>query len=162
MRTMNIKFRSQQHSIDIFFLFLICSGLIGAGIYLPAQAGLDWDKKLEKAYHELAIGNVDRAAGMFASETKKHPEAGPPHCGLGLALKKLGKLSEAKAEFRRSTEVEPGYATSFYELGAMLESDKEYGEALKCFERYIQLEPTSQRLKTVEERIKFCRQNLPD
>jgi tetratricopeptide (TPR) repeat protein len=121
---------------------------------------IDWDKALEKGRYELSIGNVDKAIGMFQEKVNKHPESGACHTALGLALKKKGRLGEAKSEFRRSTEAQPDYPDGYYELGAMLESDKEYNGAAQSFEKYLQLKPDCNNRATVADRIKFCREHM--
>ena len=129
---------------------------------LPAVAerkAIDWDKRLKKGYYELSIGNMEKAIKIFSSEAKKHPEAGPPHTALGRALKKDAKKMEAKGEFRRATEVDPSYPDAYYELGAMMESDKEYALAAQAFETYLQLAPYSTRKVGVSERIRFCKEH---
>jgi tetratricopeptide (TPR) repeat protein len=97
---------------------------------------------------------------MFSDELRKHPEAGPPHVGLGQALKKKGKLGEAKSEFKRATEVDPGCADAFYELGAMQENDQEWQAAAGSFEQYLQLAPSANNAKSVAERLRNCREKM--
>lgn len=126
----------------------------------PAQCkSIDWEKKLESGYYELSIGNVDKAVDWFTKKVKSYPGSGACHTALGEALKKKGKLSEAKAEFQMATEVEPAYADGFYELGALLEADKEYLRAAQAFERYLTLKPDSNRKGAVADRIRFCREH---
>lgn len=121
---------------------------------------VDWDKTLKSGYNDLSLGNVDEAIGTFQGKCKKYPDSGACHNALGMALKKRGKLTEAKAEFRKATEVEPSFGDSYYELGSMLESDKDYAGAAQAFERYIQVKPDSDRRASVEDRIKFCKQHI--
>lgn len=123
-----------------------------------AERPVDWEKKLEKGYYELSIGNVDEAIKWFRAKVKSYATSGACHTGLGLALKKKGKLAEAMAEFQKATEVEPGYAEAFYELGAMLESDKDYAGAAQSFEKYLTLKPDSNRRNAVAERLRFCKE----
>ena len=123
-------------------------------------ASINWDKRLEKANQQLSIGEVDKAIAMLSDEVKKHPEAGPPHVALGRALKSKGRRSDAKSEFKRSTEVDPGYADAFYELGAMQDNDGEWQAAVSSFEQYLQLAPDSDRAKSVSERIRNCKEKL--
>lgn len=126
------------------------------------KSTIDWDKKLAKGYDWMTRGDYDKALLMFQAEVDKHPESGACRTALGLCLKKKGKMGEAKASLRRATEVEPEFAEAYYELGAMLQNDKDYVEALKCFERYMQLAPLSSKKASVEERIRDCRQNAAD
>lgn len=126
---------------------------------LPAQAKGDpnWDVALKDANHLLAIGESEKAAAIFESKIKKYPNSGACHTALGRALKRLGKLDQAKTEFLRSTEVEPNYADGFYELGVLQESDKEWAEAANAFTRYVELKPDSGQRRTVEDRILYCK-----
>jgi tetratricopeptide (TPR) repeat protein len=125
-----------------------------------AASTIDWDKRLEKASHQLAIGEVDKAIAMFSEEVKKHPEAGPPHVGLGQALKKKGRLSDAKSEFKRATEVDPGCAEAFYALGSMQENDSDWQAAAGSFEQYLQLAPGADNAKSAAERLRNCKEKM--
>jgi Flp pilus assembly protein TadD len=136
---------------------LICTQF---GWSAASAKNVDWDKTLKSGYNDLSLGNVDEAIGTFQDKCKKYPDSGACHNALGVALKKRGKLTDAKAEFRKATEVEPGFADSYYELGAMLESDKDYSGAAQSFQRYVQLKPESDRRATVEERIQYCKQHI--
>lgn len=143
---------------------LVLLSLMASIALFPSSASsasqIDWDKRLAKANQQMSIGEVDQAITMFTSEVNKHPEAGPPHVGLGRALKKKGKLSAAKSEFTRSTEVDTGYAPAFYELGAMQENDREWQAAASSFEQYLQLAPDADNAKAASERLRNCKQNL--
>lgn len=133
-----------------------------AASFLPVEAKskIDWDKKLAKGYRDLEIGEYDRAMAFFQKEVDSHPDSAAARTGIGLAFKKKGKPGEAVAALRRATEVEPDYAEAHYELGAVLESNKDYSEASKCFERYLQLAPLSSKKGSVEDRIRNCKQNM--
>ncbi|HNH74046.1 MAG TPA: hypothetical protein PLF23_09745, partial [Candidatus Obscuribacter sp.] len=94
---------------------------------------------------------------FFANKTKKYPSSGACHTALGRALKRLGKLDQAKEEFRVSMEVEPAYADGFYEFGVLSESDKQWAQAAEAFEKYIELKPDNAQRRTIEDRIKYCK-----
>ncbi len=127
----------------------------------PSSAGqINWDKKLEKGYYELSIGNVDQAIKMFQEKVKGHPESAACHTALGLALKKKGRLQEATVEFRAATAAEPTFANAFYELGVMQEANKDYAQALQAFEQYEQFSNDTYKKKTVEDRIRFCKEHI--
>jgi tetratricopeptide (TPR) repeat protein len=121
---------------------------------------VDWDKKLEKGYYELSIGNIDKAVEMFQEKVKAHPDSGACHTALGLALKKKNKFQNAKDEFAAATTSDPGYANGFYELGSMQESDKEYADAARSFEKFTELSNDTAKKKAVIERIKFCKEHI--
>ena len=139
---------------------LLLSGLSFSDQAAATPSKIDWDKKLATGYRDLDFGNYDKALHFFQSEINHHPESGAARTGMGLTLKKKGKPAEAVAAFRRATEVEPDYAESHYELGALLENDKNYSEACKCFERYLQLAPLSSKRASVEDRIRNCKENM--
>ncbi len=121
---------------------------------------VDWEKKLHKGYYDLSIGNTEEAIVFFQKQVKSYPASGACHTGLGVALKRKGKMTEAKAELRRSTEVEPTYADAFYELATMLESDKDYTGAVQSYEQYLVLKPDSNRRTVVADRIRFCKEHM--
>ena len=123
---------------------------------VSAKTDTDWEKELEKGNHELAIGKIDEAIKIFEKKVDKNPQSGACRTALGMALKKKGKTSEAKAQFREATRNEPTYAQGFYELGSVCESDKEWKEAEQSFQRYLELKPDDSKRKTVEDRIRFC------
>lgn len=140
---------------------VVAGGLLGTG--LPAYGSdkpIDWDKKLVKARQLMDTNNVEEAMAIYEEQLKKHPEVAPLHCDLGKCLKKRGKLSLARSEFKRATEVDANYAESWYELGAMYESDKDYQLAVNAFERYLSLAPYSERKDAVKDRLNFCKQKL--
>lgn len=142
------------------FLATLCLSFVTASVPVFSKSNIDWDKKLAKGFRDLEIGEYDRAMSFFQSEVDHHPECGAARTGLGLAFKKKGRAAEAIAAIRRATEVDPDYAESHYELGALLESNKDYSEACKCFERYLQLAPLSNKKDSVEDRIRNCKQNM--
>ncbi len=145
------------------------AGVVLAVLFLAAGFGqgslasnkpIDWDKRLAKARQLMDTNNVEEAMKILSDELKKHPEAAAPHTDLGKAYKKRGKMMLAKSEFRRATEVDPSYAEAWYELGAMEQADKEFELAVRAFERFLQMQPYSDRKATVEERIRACKSNL--
>ena len=86
---------------------LLATGFISLGLPVQAKSDPNWDVALKDGNHLLAIGESERAAAIFESKIKKYPNSGACHTALGRALKRLGKLDQAKTEFLRSTEVEP-------------------------------------------------------
>jgi Flp pilus assembly protein TadD len=117
----------------------------------------DWDKYLEKGYHQLSIGNTEEAVKIFSEKVRKYPSSAACHTGLGRALKRLGKISEAKTEFRTATEVEPAFADGFYELGVVLESDRDWQGAVRAFETFLSLKPDASQRQALSDRIRFCK-----
>lgn len=124
---------------------------------LAAKSAPDWDKKLEKGYHELQIGQTDKAIDIFGKHVKKYPESGACHTAYGRALKRKGRIQDAKEEFRKATTAEPTYADGFYELGVLCEGDREWKEAEAAFTKFVSLSPDASKRKAVEDRIRYCK-----
>lgn len=80
----------------------------------------------------------------------RHFEA---HYNLGNVYSDLGNLALAKVHYELSTEIEPEYPNSFYNLGLVLISLKQYKEAIQSINRYVELAPTSEQA-TANELIK--------
>lgn len=143
-------------------LAVVVTGVF-SGSSLPAFAGkkpIDWEKELVKERQLMETNNVEEAMKILDKYLKKYPDAGPVHCDMGKCLRKRGKIGQARAEFRRGTEVDPNYAENWYELGASYETDKEWQLAVDCFEKYLSLAPYSDRKESVKDRINFCKAKL--
>lgn len=144
--------------------------LVGLAIVLalpassgPAFAGgdvQDWDKVLKQGNDELAQGMTEKAISFFEGKCKKYPLSGACHCALGKSLKRLGKISEGKEELRKATDLDPNYPPAWYELGVMLESDRDYNGAVAAFDRFLGLNQDQAQRKLVEDRIRFCKEHM--
>ena len=145
-------------ALSIAVLFIALFGLNTPSI--AKDKPIDWDKRLVKARQLMDTNNVEEAEKIYDNELKKHPESGAVRTDLGKCYKKRGHQAQAKASFKRATEVEPAYAEAYYELGAMQESDKEYELAVASYEHFLQLAPYADRRESVKDRINFCKGNL--
>lgn len=146
-----------HHSPEIKIVFALVAGLISISLPSFASKGPpDFEQLLKNGYNNLAQGRTNEALEMFQNKTAKYPDSPVCHTAVGRALKRLGKFSEAKVEFRKATECDAGYADAFYELGSVLESDKEWDGAARAFQRYLELKPDSALRQTVDDRIKYC------
>lgn len=120
----------------------------------------NWDKELEKGYHELKMGNIDESIKIFQGKVNKNPASGQCHCALGEALKKKGQHDAAKKEFLLATQVEPGFGESHYHLGQCYEFDNQWQDAINSYKRYMELKPEAGRRQALEDRIAFCEGKL--
>jgi tetratricopeptide (TPR) repeat protein len=133
--------------------------VLGAGLNsLPSSCGApaDMSKVLKSGYENLSQGRTEEALAFFQGKLKKYPNSGLLHLGIGKALKRLGKLGEAKQEFRTATQVEPSFADGFYELGVCMESDKEWLAAADAFQKFLQLKPDAGDRRAITDRIRYC------
>lgn len=147
-------------SVALVLMATCLPAMVGSQAEGKSSKSIDWEKKLGKGYYELSIGDVDKAITMFAEKVKAHPESGACHTALGVALKKKGRLQDAKNEFLAATQSDPSFANGFYELGSMQEGDKEFAPAAQSFERFEQLSTDTAKKKVVEDRIRFCKERM--
>ena len=63
------------------------------------------------------------------------------HVQAGLAAQKQGRMNEAITEFRRVTELAPGLAAAFVNLGAAYFQTRNYGSAIPPLKRALELNP---------------------
>jgi tetratricopeptide (TPR) repeat protein len=141
----------------VYALFVLAMLAVTFCPTVLAAKDVDWDKTLFRGYDQLGKGNTEEAIKFFQEKVRKYPTSAECHTGLGKSLKRLHKISEAKEEFRRATECDPNFADGFYELGAVLEDDKDWQNAATAFEKFLQLKPDSGNRKTVADRITYCR-----
>ncbi len=137
--------------ISIIFIAINCM----LAVSLPAIAGgeTDWQKVLAEGNHELSMGNSEKAADIFAKKVSKYPNSAVCHVAMGKAYKRLGRIDDAKSEFRKATEVEPCCPDGFYELGVMQESDRNWASAVTCFEKYLELKPDASERQALGDRF---------
>ncbi|MCA9801485.1 MAG: tetratricopeptide repeat protein, partial [Cyanobacteria bacterium HKST-UBA02] len=56
-------------------------------------------------------------------------------------LFQLKKNDEALAKWKRAIELDPGFASAYYNIGQLLESEKKLDESLKYYARAIAIDP---------------------
>jgi tetratricopeptide (TPR) repeat protein/serine/threonine protein kinase len=83
------------------------------------------------------------AVRFFAIAVALNPDNAGARLNLGVALRKLGKLEEATAEYRKAIELRPDYAMPYSNLGNALASQKKFDEALVAFREAIRRKPDS-------------------
>jgi len=150
---------SARTSQKVPYIFLIMSfATLLAPFSLAKET--DWQKVLAEGNHELAVGNTNHAVAIFSQKVKKYPSSAACHTALGRAYKRLGKIDEAKAEFKQATQLEPDFPDGFYELAVIEESDKHWADASAAFEKYLLLKPNISERQALSDRIKFCKDQL--
>lgn len=114
-------------------------------------------KPMAQATQEFEKGNYQVAQDAFLKLVTKYPSSAELRNMLAKSYKRLGKFDEAKGEFRAAIQCDANYADAYYELGCMLESDKDFKSAVVSFEKYLELKPSSSQRKLIEDRIQFCK-----
>ena len=107
------------------------------------------NESVEDALCNLGIlkssqGDLTKSIDYLTQCLKKSPRHFEAHYNLGNVYSELGNLELAKVHYELSTEIEPGYPNSFYNLGLVLISMKQYKEAIQSINKYVDLAPNSE------------------
>lgn len=110
---------------------------------------IDNGESIEDALCNLGIlkssqGDLTKAIDYLTQCLKKSPRHFEAHYNLGNVYSDLGNLELAKVHYELSTEIEPNYPNSFYNLGLVLISLKRYKEAIQAINQFVELAPTSE------------------
>jgi protein O-mannosyl-transferase len=88
------------------------------------------------------IENADRRAeGAPEASKPAEPRKALPYIGLGLALRKSGRVGEAIACYHRALEFDPGSAFAYSNLGHALEELGDIPAATSQYEKALELAP---------------------
>ncbi len=82
----------------------------------------------------------ERAIFAFKRASDLDPAWATPHANLGSAFETLGKLQRAEAAYRRSVEVDTGYARGWHKLYRLLRERRD-AEAATCIEEAFRADP---------------------
>ena len=119
---------------------------------------IDNGESVEDALCNLGImksgqGEHAIAIDFLTKCLQKNPRHFEAHYNLGNVYSDLGNLELAKVHYELSTQIEPNYPNSFYNLGLVLISMKRYKEAIHRINQFVELAPDSE-LHTASELIK--------
>ena len=65
------------------------------------------------------------------------------HATIGISLARQRKLAEAENELRQAVQAAPAAAVYRAQLGSILGLEEKWNEALRCFQKAVELEPTN-------------------
>jgi tetratricopeptide (TPR) repeat protein len=100
-------------------------------------------------------GDYRRAAEWYRKAIDLKPDDAGNFIHLGTVLALDGKLSEAEACHRRGIKCKEGPVDEAYlNLGYMLTAQEKYKEALKCFEKALELDPKYKEAKHAIKDVK--------
>jgi len=115
-------------------------------------------QSIDDAYCNLGIlksgnGDFSKSLDYLTKCLQRNPRHFEAHYNLGNVYSELGNLDLAKVHYELSTEIEPNYPNSYYNLGLVLISLKRYKEAIQSINKYVELAPSSEH-QTANELIK--------
>lgn len=89
--------------------------------------------RFQRAWALAQSGREDAAIQAFAEMAQEFPELPEPHNNLALLYAKRGDLKRAEAELLLATEVKPGFAIGYTNLGDVYRrlAEQAYTEALR-------------------------------
>lgn len=107
------------------------------------------EQSAEDAFCNLGImksgqGDLTKAIDYLTSCLKRNPRHFEAHYNLGNVYSDLGNLVLARVHYEVSTEIEPEYPNSFYNLGLVLISQKKYKEAIQTINKFVDLAPSTE------------------
>jgi len=100
----------------------------------PAQA-------FEKAGALERSGKFVDAERLYRMLAVREPKSAAAYRGLGVCLRRMGRVDDAVMALVRATELQPDYAEAFNSLGNCLQDKNQVGAAVRCWERAIRALP---------------------
>jgi tetratricopeptide (TPR) repeat protein len=89
-------------------------------------------------------GRLEEAVDEFRGSLERNMSCVNTRVSLGIALVGLGRPEEALKEFSLATDTMPDYAMAWLNLGLVhARFTRNSAEAVRCFQRYLELEPDS-------------------
>ena len=86
-------------------------------------------------------GHDEAAVDLIAKAITRNSRVADFHCNIGNALQGLGRLTEAKAHYRRAIRLNPNHAESHNNFGNALRGQGKLEEALREFRRALGVRP---------------------
>lgn len=110
------------------------------------QKAIEENDALADAYCNLGIlesqeGNITKAIDCFTQSLTHDPRHYEAHYNLANLYAEIGNYQLAKAHYKISTEIEPTFPNSYFNLGLTLAINREYPEAIKALSHYKMLVP---------------------
>jgi tetratricopeptide (TPR) repeat protein len=109
---------------------------------LQSSLGMGW-YFVYCSLHAPEECSMDEAELVFREIAKRAPRSPEAHCGLGVALRYLGRFEDAEQSFARGTSENPRHYESWFNLGQLQIQRAKWREALDAFDRATQISPAS-------------------
>src|SRR5580693_1279211 len=104
------------------------------------------DSLLAKAQTDIDNQDFEAAAEKYQAYLAARPQDAQIHFQLGYAYTALQKMSEARAEYQKATELDSKLAPAFLNLG-LAELNSDPSEAATALSRAVELMPDQERPK---------------
>ncbi len=94
-------------------------------------------------YHYYALGDFPRALAEFETARRQLPGSSEILNAVGLLLRRVGRMDEALATFKRATEIDRRSVDSWTNYGETLWYLGRFPEALAAYDRVLEFAPTN-------------------
>ena len=115
-----------------------------------AEAGLLY------ALGTMAAGKLDKALDVLLACEKLEmpwPTRASVQGGIGRCLRRLGRIDEALARFRRALTYDPVYADAYREMASCYGEQQHQGDALECIIKAAAIKPRDPAIQAERARI---------
>jgi Flp pilus assembly protein TadD len=118
-----------------------------------AIAPTDARYRIQSGNALLALKRLDEAATAFDAATVLNPDAPAAAYGLGLVEERRKNFAKALEHYQKSVEIDPKFASGYFNLAAMCANLKRFDEAIAALQTLLKLEPDAKDAKALLARI---------
>lgn len=93
-------------------------------------------------YQKISDLNLEQAITNYQTSLDYDEMQSEAHLNLGCCLDQNGCKKRARQEFDRAIELDPTNYLAFFNRGLMYDAEKDYQNALECYLKVVQLQPT--------------------
>ena len=113
-------------------------------------------------YRKLAVvytakGDTLRAIQNFSLVTEWFPGDARSHLELGKLYNDQGLFDRAKRSLRKAVQIDPQLADAYYFLAFIQKDSGEKAQAVRNFEKYLELDPNGVEAATVKDEVYFLK-----
>lgn len=124
--------------------------------YAAGLTSLQGAIKGNQGFAEEQAGNGEDAIRSYREALQIDPDLYKVRANLGFLLYKQGKSDEAMKEFKKSVQTLPS-AMAYYGLGRVLQDERNDSDAVRAYERALQLNPEMPQAKVALEKMRKSR-----
>ena len=130
----------------------------GARDCLGTSLSMQAEELLKKGERAGAMQLFENALVEFRESSRLNPKEGRSHFHAGMALRHLGRLSEAVEEYKTTIQTSPDNSLAHHAFGELLLEMNKAAEAIPALEEAIRLAPADPRPRALLEK---ARSKLP-
>lgn len=106
-----------------------------------------------KANLSLTSGKIAESIDYYKKAAEEKKDFYEAFLGLSIAYREMGEYEKAHHAILKVLEINPSYYQVYYNLGLILEKQKNYREALKAYTKFLEKVPGAVRFTDTKHRI---------